>query len=80
MKRTTVRIDDDLLRRTRKLAAEEGRTLTALIEEGLKWVTMKRRRGETKTIELPVSKASGGALSGIDINRSAELEEVMSGR
>jgi Ribbon-helix-helix protein, copG family len=80
MKRTTVRIDDDLLRRARKLAAEEGRTLTALIEEGLKWVTMKRRRGVPRSIELPVSRAAGGALPGVDINRSAELEEVMSGR
>ena len=78
--RTTVRIDDDLLRRVRKRAAEEGRTLTALIEEGLKLVTQKPKRGSRHTVDLPVSKASGGTLPRVDINRSAELEEVMNGR
>jgi predicted DNA binding CopG/RHH family protein len=33
--RTTVRLRDDLLERAKKRAAEEGRTLTSLIEEGL---------------------------------------------
>lgn len=33
--RTTVRLDDDLLRRAKIRAAEEGTTLTALIERGL---------------------------------------------
>ena len=36
--RTTVRLSDDLLRSAKKRAAEEGRTLTSLIEEGLKVV------------------------------------------
>jgi predicted DNA binding CopG/RHH family protein len=32
--RTTVRLSDDLLRRARKKAAEQGRALTSLLEEG----------------------------------------------
>jgi len=32
------------------------------------------RRGR---VELPVSKASGGVLPRIDLNRSSDLEEVM---
>ena len=30
-----------------------------------------------KRVELPVSKATGGMLPGIDLNRSSDLEEVM---
>ena len=77
--RTTLRISDDLLRRAKKQAAEEGRTLTALFEEALTLILCKPKPGERHTVELPVSDASGGTLPGVDLNRSSDLEEVMSG-
>jgi hypothetical protein len=78
--RTTVRLRDDLLRRARQRAAREGRTLTSLIEEGLSLVlTGPVKPGGRRRIELPVSTATGGLLPGVDLNRSAELEDVMSG-
>ena len=36
--RTTVHLPDDLLKRAKKKAAADGRTLTSLIEEGLRLV------------------------------------------
>ncbi len=75
--RTTIRIRDDLLKRAKKRAAEEGRTLTSLVEDGLMLILSKARTGRRKKIELPVSKAAGGVLPGIDLNRSSDLEEVM---
>jgi hypothetical protein len=75
--RTTIRINDDLLKRAKKRAAEEGRTLTSLVEDGLALVLAKSKAGHRKRIELPVSKATGGALPGIDLNRSSDLEEAM---
>jgi hypothetical protein len=68
-----------LLRRAKEKAAELGRTLASHIEEGLKAVMV-----ETKPIPqarecLPVSKASGGTLPGIDLNRSSDLEDRMHG-
>ena len=36
IQRTTVRLPKELLRLAKRKAAEEGRTLTALIEEGLR--------------------------------------------
>ena len=74
--RTTIRIKDDLLRRARKRAADEGRTLTSLIEDGLTLILAKRKASRER-VELPVSKASGGVLPGIDLNRSSDLEKVM---
>ena len=75
--RTTVRIKDDLLQRARKRATEEGRTLTSLIEDGLVLVLTKSKVAWRKRVVLPVSKASGGVLPGVDLNRSGDLEEVM---
>ena len=75
--RTTVRIKDDLLRRARKRAADDGRTLTSLIEDGLTLILAKRKASRRERVELPVSQASGGVLPGIDLNRSSDLEEVM---
>jgi hypothetical protein len=75
--RTTIRITDDLLKRAKKRAADEGRTLTSLVEEGLMLILSKARTGRRKRIELPVSEATGGVLPGVDLNRSSDLEEVM---
>ena len=75
--RTTVRIKDDLLRRAKKRAAHEGRTLTSLIEEGLTLILSPAKGDRRKRIQLPISEASGGVLPGVDLNRSGELEEVM---
>ena len=75
--RTTVRIKDDLLKQAKKRAADEGRTLTSLIEDSLALILAKPKTSRRKRVELPVSKASGGVLPGIDLNHSSDLEEVM---
>jgi hypothetical protein len=75
--RTTIRIHDDLLKRAKKRAAEEGRTLTSLIEEGLTFILAEPKAKRRERVRLPVSKATGGVLPGVDLNRSSDLEEVM---
>jgi hypothetical protein len=75
--RTTIRLSDDLLKRAKKRAAEEGRTLTSLVEDGLLLILSKTKAGRRTRIDLPVSRASGGVLSGVDLNSSSDLEEVM---
>ena len=75
--RTTVRINDDILKRAKKHAANEGRTLTSLIEEGLTVILSQPKTSRRDRVKLPVSSASGGLLPGVDLNRSCELEEVM---
>ena len=75
--RTTIRLRDELLERARKRAAEDGRTLTSLIEEGLTLVLARPKSGPRKHVKVPVSQASGGVLPGVDLNRSSALEEIM---
>lgn len=74
--RTTVRIPEDLIKRAKRKAAGEGRTLTSLIEEGLRLVLAGKPKGKAKRVLAPVSDTSGGPWPGIDISDSAALQEA----
>lgn len=78
--RTTIRLSDDLLRRAKKKAAEQGRTLTSLVEEGLKTVLAESRALRRTRVRLPVSTSTGGTLPGVDLNRSSDLEDRLEDR
>ena len=51
--RTTVRLPDDLIRRAKRKAAAEGRSLTALIEDGLRRVVNERASDNKSNRTLP---------------------------
>jgi hypothetical protein len=75
--RTTVRLPQDLLKRAKRKAAAEGRTLTSLIEDGLRLVVAENRNApKTKRVLPRVSTATGGLMPGIDISDSAALQEM----
>jgi hypothetical protein len=77
VERTTVRLPKDLLSRAKKKALAEQRTLTSLIEEGLRLVVDERRTIARAKRRLPrCSTATGGTLPGIDISDSAALQEM----
>jgi len=76
--RTTVRLDDELLRDTKALAARRGTTLTAVLEEALReWLARHRRRTREDRAELPRSDGLGGLRPGVDLDDSADLLEKM---
>jgi hypothetical protein len=79
--RTTIRLDDALLESAKREAARRGETLTTLIEKGVRLVLAQhpapRRRSR---VVLPVSRAGGGVRSGVDLNDSAALLDLMDGR
>jgi hypothetical protein len=75
--RTTVRLPEDLVRRAKRKAAAEGRTLTSLIEDGLRLVVGENRKATKGERVMPrTSTATGGTLPGIDISDSAALQEM----
>jgi hypothetical protein len=75
--RTTVRLPADLLKRAKRKAAAEGRTLTSLIEDGLRLVvTAKKKVARTQRLPPPVSTATGGPMPGFDISDFSALQEV----
>ena len=75
--RTTVRLPEDLLRRAKRKAAAEGRTITSLITDGLRLVVAENRRDmKTKRIIPLVSKADGGPVPGLDLGNLPGLQEM----
>ncbi|MGO9400956.1 MAG: hypothetical protein ACLP19_24400 [Xanthobacteraceae bacterium] len=63
--------------RAKRKAAAERRTLTSLIEEGLRLVVSDNaRKAKTKRVLPRYSDAVGGPLPGIDISDSAALQEM----
>ncbi|MEI9812321.1 MAG: DUF2191 domain-containing protein [Acidobacteriota bacterium] len=81
VQRTTVRLDEALLAQAKREAAKRGSTLTDLIDEGLRLVLASSKPGqENRTIKLPVCRAGGGLLPGVDLNDSAALLDLMENR
>jgi hypothetical protein len=76
--RTTVRLPDHLMIQAKKEAQRRGKTLTALIEQGLRLVLAQPPNPkQRKWISLPVSDATGGLRPGVDLNNSADLWDLM---
>ena len=79
--RTTIRLDDDLLREAKKRATEAGMSLTALIEDSLR--ERLYRAGERDRRAEPVrlrTTGRGGVRPGVDLDDSVSLLEAMDGR
>ena len=65
--KTTLDLDDELMIRAKAVSARERKSLTALIEEGLR-LRLRRppRAPRSKRHVLPVYRGKGGLLKGID--------------
>jgi hypothetical protein len=75
--RTTVRLDDGLLRDAKALAARQGRTLTSLIEDGLREQLARATTGsDRKKVKLPTFKG-GGLRPGVDLDDNASVREAL---
>jgi hypothetical protein len=75
--RTTVRLPPELLRRAKRKAAAEGRTLTSLMEDGLRYVVSDKRPSKAPKIPpLPVSEETGGLLPGINLDKVSNYQEL----
>ena len=75
--RTTVRLPEELLSRAKRKAAADGRTLTSLIEDGLRLVVAEGAKQAPHRRVIPrVSKAGGGVMPGIDLDDLSSLQEM----
>lgn len=75
--RTTVRLPEELVRRAKRKAADDGCSLTSLIEEGLRRVLDDQALARKKPRIFPrVSSATGGLRPGIDLNDGSSLQEM----
>jgi hypothetical protein len=75
--RTTVRLPEDLLARAKRKAAAEGRSLTSLIEDGLRLVIAENPKAPKGKRVMPrISAATGGPMPGVDVAGFSALQEM----
>ena len=74
--RTTIRLDDQLLNETKRVANEKGRSMTSVIEDALR--EMLARRSQAAPNDLtPLPTMSGALRPGVDLDDSAALLDLM---
>ncbi len=76
--RTTVRLDERLLREAKAVAVEERRTLTAVIDDALRqFLARKAASGRTRPKVELITFGEGGLRPGVDLDDTAALIELM---
>jgi hypothetical protein len=76
--RITIRIDDELHAEAKKWAAEQGTTLTALVEDSLRKARTQWKSGRRKRIRILTFRGEG-VQPGVDLDSSASLLDRMEG-
>jgi len=75
--RVTIRLDDQLHAEAKRWAAENGRTLSAVIEDAVREM-LARRKTEPKTKRIRLISWRAGVLQpGVNLDNSAELLDIM---
>ena len=78
--RTTIRLNDSLLRQVKRKALEQRKTFTAVVEDALSaWIHGKSpESGTNQRVRLPKS-GKGGMLPGVDLDSNKSLSDRMDG-
>jgi hypothetical protein len=80
--RITLRLDEKLVQKATQAAKERGETIEKLFERALRSLLTaapKQSPRAHKRLKLPVSKAGGGTLPGVNLDDSAALLDRMEG-
>jgi hypothetical protein len=76
--RTTIRLDDTLLRKAKAAAAASGRSLNELIVDAIR-AALSPRSSPGRVREIPTYQGKG-LQPGVDLDDSAALLDLMDGR
>lgn len=77
--RTTIRMEDELLRRAKAVAADAGESLTAFIETAVRYQLAIRETVADNELAIPVFSGTG-LLPGVDLDDSRALLDLMEDR
>jgi hypothetical protein len=78
--RTTIRFDEQLLMQAKKLAAERGITLTALLEDALRETLHRHKPAARRTKVRLTTTGRGGVQTNVDLDDTASLLNLMEAR
>ncbi len=74
--RTTIRMDDDLYRRVKAMAARSGRTVAAVLEDAVRRGLVASERTPATSYRVNAT-GRGGLRPGVDLSSNAALAEAM---
>lgn len=77
--RTTIELNDELLRAAKSHAAREGQSLKATIERALRELLAGAGRADGKGPPLPVFRGQG-MQPGVDLTDNAALEDLLNAK
>ena len=75
--RTTIRINEELLKEAKQLAARSGKTLTSIFEDALRESLARQRSSKEREPVRLVTFNGKGLQPGVDLDDSAALLDVM---
>jgi len=78
--KTTIEIADDLLSRAKQLCRREGKTLRAVVEDGLRQVLQRGGRTATRRVKPVVYRKGGLTAEFRDAPWQALRDEIYRGR
>jgi plasmid stability protein len=74
--RTTIRIDDELYRQVKAMAARSGRTVAAVLEDAVRrGLSPSERRPAGRYVVRPMGR--GGLRPGVDLSSNAAVAEAL---
>lgn len=76
--RTTITIDDELLRQAKRAALESGRSLSDVVADALRAMLLRRQERPRKRIRLTTAGANSTVRPGIDFSDNASVWAVLS--
>ena len=74
--RTTIRLDDELLREAKRAAIDNGQTLTSLIESALRERLAKRKQSGGRP-RIKLVTGSGVPRPGVELSNNAAVRDLM---
>ena len=74
-----MRLDDDLLREAKRYAAEQGTTLTAVLDQALREILARRQQEPTQERGPLPSYKGEGLQPGVDLDDTVALLDLMKG-
>ncbi len=79
MKRTTVRLDDRLMKQAKRFALDTDRTFTRFVEDAIRQAMARppRRRRKFKLPTFAPPRGKEGLMPGINLDDNSAVQELM---
>jgi hypothetical protein len=75
--RTTVSIDDDLLRQAKRAAVDSDRSLSEVVSEALREMLLRRKQAPNKHVRLTTAGHGSRVIPGLDFSDNAAVRAAM---